>query len=53
MLFDPQTGGPLLMGVSSSNVGVVLKRLTELGLEAAEIGQITPVDNHGPTLYLE
>lgn len=53
LLFDPQTGGPLLMGVSSSNVDMIIKRLAELGLDAAEIGQIKPVDNRGPTLYLE
>ena len=51
VLFDPQTSGGLLLGVSPERVEALRSRLNELGVFSAEIGEV--VDNAGATIVID
>lgn len=45
-LFDPQTSGGLLMGISEQEAPALLKALADEGVESAVIGQTVPKSKH-------
>jgi selenide, water dikinase len=42
LLFDPQTAGGLLISVSADDAGALIRGLTDAGVPAVEIGEVTP-----------
>jgi selenide,water dikinase len=52
LLIDPQTSGGLLVGVAAARAARCVGALRDAGIEAAEIGEIEPMREGQPPVWL-
>ena len=52
IVFDPQTSGGLLLAVDPSEVGTLLRRLSDEGVPSHEIGRVVSRDSAAPLVEI-